>query len=114
MATANEYLPIDGFNHVTNVDDLDLMNNTAFSDSLKRNQDSVVLLYIASKFCYTVCITKTKMLRVRKYEEISKCRVRISSQEHQNNNVVTLMYIFMNVIFRYHPALIKGINNMSL
>lgn len=38
MATANEYLPVDRLDHVAHVDDLDLMNNTAFSYSLQRKQ----------------------------------------------------------------------------
>ncbi len=38
MAAANECLPIDWLDHVAYVDDLDLMNNTAFSYSLQREQ----------------------------------------------------------------------------
>lgn len=38
MATADEYLSVDRLDHVAHVDDLDLMNNTAFSYSLKRKQ----------------------------------------------------------------------------
>lgn len=64
VSTADQSMPVDRLDHVANVDDLDLVNHTSFTNSLKKQQvltkltvfTNYVLLYSTHIFCpFPVC-----------------------------------------------------------